>query len=293
MLNMNYKMVVDGTSSSTINPNVSSLDVEAEIDVSAPSEFTAIIGGWYRITDHLEIAASGRILPIHFKASGDVKVDNTPNITRFPSDSLAIEGGDASFNFTLPQTARLGLRYFEADDQGEELFDVELAVVYERCSEMDELKINLEGYVMALSADLQDVVIAKKWRDTLSARLGGSRQVHPDLKIHLGAFVEQGATPRQYANIDFPSYDRFGVASGLSYQVISSIELVVGYLHIFEHQVTVDESEGKIFQQRPIAPCPERCGMNETGQSYSGAPANAGVHRVSFQSFTLGMNASF
>ena len=68
---------------------------------------------------------------------------------------------------------------------------------------------------------------------------------------------------------------------------------MVGYLHIFEHQITVDESEGKIFQQRPIAPCPERCGMNEMGQSYSGAPANAGVHRVSFQSFTLGMNASF
>ncbi len=293
MTNMSYKMVVDGEISDQINPNVSSIDVEAEIAVKDEAAFTAIFGAWFRPTPNFELALAGRVLPVHFDAKGDVFVQNTPNDTRFSADQLIVENGSAGFEFTLPQTARLGLRYLGLDDQGSEYFDLELALVYEAWSSMDELNVDLEGYVGALGADLEDVTIAKKWRDTLSVRLGGSYKAQEALTLLSGIFFEQGATPKQYANIDFPSYDRFGASIGLAFQVMKEVQLVLGYLHIFQHEVKVNEYEAKVFQQRPIAPCPERCGMNEAGQSYSGVPANAGTHTVSFQSFTLGINTTF
>lgn len=293
MTNMNYKMIVDGTSNQTLNPYVSGFDVEAEIDVSAAPEFTALLGAWFRPTKSFEIAASGRVLPVHFRAEGDVRVANTVTPTVFPESSLKIEGGSAAFDFSLPQTARLGFRYINIDQNGAENFDLELALVYEGWSVMDELEVELKGYVMALSADLQNVVIPKKWRDTLSARLGSTWRALPYLSLHSGVFFEQGASPEAYAHIDFPSYDRFGGSLGLSFFITKNLELVVGYLQIFEHQIEVSEFEGKVFQQRPISPCPERCGMNDAGENYSGVPANAGLHTISFQSFTLGINSSF
>ena len=70
---------------------------------------------------------------------------------------------------------------------------------------------------------------------------------------------------------------------------------MVGYLHIFEVDFTVDESEAKVFQQRPITPCtPDGgCGTSPSGKAYSGVPANAGRHRTGYQNITLGVNASF
>ena len=293
MTNMNYKLVVDGEASKNLNPNVNSLDVEAEISVKDQAAFTAILGAWYRPTAHFEIAVAGRVLPVNFNAKGDVNVSNTPNQTMFESSQLNIADGAAAFDFTLPQTARLGLRYFGLDDQGEENYDIELAFVYEGWSVMDELQVRLQGYVPALGADLEDVVIPKRWRDTLSARLGGSYRLSSELTLMSGLFFEQGATPKQYANIDFPSYDRFGGSFGLSYQLTDSFQVVIGSLHILKHQVEVNEYEAKVFQQRPIAPCPERCGTDANDEAYSGVPANAGLHSVRLQSFTLGVNTSF
>ena len=293
MTNMNYKMVVDGEISDQLNPNVSSIDVEAEIAVKDEAAFTAILGAWFRPSPNFEVALAGRVLPVHFDAKGDVFVKNTPNLTRFSDDQLVVENGSAGFEFTLPQTARLGLRYLGLDEKGSEYFDIELALVYEAWSSMDQLEVNLEGYVGALGADLEDVTIAKKWRDTISARLGGSYKINPQFTLMSGLFFEQGATPKQYANIDFPSYDRFGGSLGLAWQMTSSVQLVLGYLHILQHEVEVNEYEAKVFQQRPIAACPEKCGMNEAGQAFSGVPANAGTHQVSFQSFTVGVNTAF
>ena len=293
MTNMSYRLVVDGAASKTLNPNVNGLDVEAELNVKDQAAFTAIIGAWYRPINQFEIAFSSRILPVHFNARGNVNVFNTPNQTVFGQDQLNIADGSAAFDFSLPRTARLALRYFDLDDQGVETYDIELAVVYEGWSVMDELNVRLQGYVPALGADLEDVIISKRWRDTVSVRLGGSLALNSDFKLLSGLFFEQGATPRQYANIDFPSYDRWGGSVGMSYQFNETLQLVVGYLHIFQHQVEVDEYEAKVFQQRPIAPCPEGCGMDDTGTSYSGVPANAGIHRVSLRSFTLGVNTSF
>ena len=300
MPDMRYRMVVDGENSSQLNPALSALDIEAELEVSDPAAFTALIGAWFRPIPSFEIAISGRVLPVQFEPTGKVNIYNTPNQTVYAPEQLVINNSSAAFEFTLPQTARLGLRYRDlvsSDEEGsKERFDIELALVYERWSVMDQFDIKLSGEVVALNnRALQDVQIDKKWRDTFSIRLGGSFAITEVLGLSAGGFFEQGATPRQYAHIDFPSFDRFGVAGGLNYQVTDNLQLVFGYLHIFESQVVVSELEAKVFQQRPISPCDgaDSCGRSPSGEPYSGIPANAGTHRASFRTFTVGMNASF
>jgi long-subunit fatty acid transport protein len=293
---LSYRMVVDGTGDPELNPNLSAFDIEAEVSVSDPAAFTALVGAWFRPTPSFEIALSGRVLPVRFDATGNVNIHNTPNDVVFDESMLTVKNNSAALSLTLPQTARLGLRYRGLDETGQqERYDLEFALVYERWSVMDEIEVDLKGKVVVLgNSDLTDVTLPKMWRDTLSARLGGSYRVNDKLKFSAGGFYEQGATPRQYAHLDFPSFDRLGLAGGVSYQLIPQLELVVGYLHIFETEVKVSEQEGKVFQQRPIAPCDDAgCGSNEAGEAYSGVPANAGTHRVRLQSFTLGLNASF
>ena len=109
----------------------------------------------------------------------------------------------------------------------------------------------------------------------------------------MGGFWEQGTSPKGYAHVDFPSFDRFGMAGGLSYILDQRFTLMLAFMHIFESSSEVDETYAKVFQQRPIAPCPDFCGMNDQGQNYSGIPANAGKISASFQTLSFGIQAQF
>jgi long-chain fatty acid transport protein len=291
MPSMNYRMVVDGTSLSDLNPYLSDLDVEAELDVSDMASYSAIIGGWYRPTPSIELGLSGRVLPVVFNAKGDVTLHDTPN-AKYGDGLLDITDGSAAFDLTLPPTARFGVRYRHLIDQ-RELFDVEIALVYEGWSTMDAFAVDLEGSTQQFGP-LNDVTLDKKWRDTLSARLGGTWRFNDDLSLSAGTFWEQGSTPDTYAHLDFPSFDRFGVAGGLSYALGARLSLSLAYLHVFESSVTVDERYGKVFQQRPILACDGgACGTNSEGDAYTGVPINAGVFKASFQNMSIGINAQF
>jgi len=287
---MRYRMIVDGSQPGTVglNPYESDLDVEAEVSVSDYSAFTAQVGAWFRPHPRFEIAASGRVLPVQFEAEGDVAVYSVET-----GQKQEVRDGRAGFDLTLPPVARLGLRYRQPDEslRAGERFDVELAVVYEAWHVMNALNVELDGIFN--SYDLTDVVVEKRWRDTLSARLGGTYNVSDSLNLSSGFFYEQGATPPEYAHVDFPSFDRFGASLGLGYQLelgSRRLELMLGYLHVFESSSTVSERYAKVFQQRPLTPCPSlECGQNEAGEDYSGVPANAGTIRAAMQSFTLGV----
>jgi hypothetical protein len=292
MPSLRYRMVVDGASSAPLNPYESDLDVEAEVNVSDPATFTAVAGFWLRPTPTFEVALSGRLLPVRFQAEGDVQVNNTPTRAQYSEEQRSVEGSRAALELTLPRTARLGLRYRQPDEalSGGERFDVELAFVYEGWSSVNAFNVELEGTVNIFAVPLTDVVIEKRWRDTLSARLGGSYHVNDELTLSAGAFYEQGASPAEYAHVDFPSFDRVGVAGGAAFKVMEQLELMVGYLHIFESSSEVSELRAKVLQQRPIAPCPDRlgCGESASGELYTGVPANAGSISARFKSLTLG-----
>ncbi len=48
----------------------------------------------------------------------------------------------------------------------------------------------------------------------------------------------------------------------------------------------VSERFGKVYQQRPLDPCPERC---DGGAGWSGVPSNAGKYESSYDLFALGV----
>lgn len=285
---LRYSLVADGTTAPERSPYQSATDVEATLDVSDRFAMTAIVGGWWRPVPWLELGLSGRVVPVYFQAEGDITLANVPGSAVFTPDQLEIANSSAAFDLALPPTARFGVRYRHLNG-GVEVFDLEVDVVYEAWSVVKAYDLDLAGQIVLFAnEEAEDTSIEKRWRDTLSVRLGGTWAVLPDLlKLSAGGFYEQGAAPENYTHLDFPASDRFGVGGGLEVRVAQgegyAVDLVAAYSHIFESEVQVDERFGKVFQQRPVAPCPDEC------RGLDGIPANAGRFQTSYDTLSLGL----
>jgi len=294
MPEMNYTTVVDGSVSGVdISPYASANDVVTTISLSDMFAYTAIVGAWWRPSPSFELALSGRILPIQFDAEGKVEIANVscPEGERcgasFGENQLQVPNSKAQLSITMPQTARLGMRYrgLKGDT---EVYDIELDVVYEGWSSIDEYALDLEGQIQLYgNTPVQDIIIPKRWRDTLSVRLGGTYAVVPEtFDISLGGYYEQGATPENYTHLDFLSVDRVGVGAGFTYKT-GAFDLSVAYSHVFQEDRTVTETYGKVMQQRPVAQCPDGC------NGFSGVPANAGTFESSVDMLAVAVQAGF
>ncbi|MCB9553015.1 MAG: outer membrane protein transport protein [Myxococcales bacterium] len=301
MPSMRYSLVVDGTpppatqadAAASLSPYSSFWDVEATLAVGDAFAPTAIVGLWWQPHPSVEIGLSGRVLPVVFAAEGDIELRNVPGQSEFTPGQLEVTGSAAAVEIPLPATARFGVRYVHREG-GAEVFDVELDVVWEGWSIVDAYEADLAGRInLAGGAPVQDVTIDKRWRDTFSVRLGGTAAVVPDfVKLSAGGYFEQGASHPRYTNLDFLSTDRFGVGAGFEFALLNDpdgiqLDFIWAFQHVFQADRTVDEAEGKVIQQRPIAQCPDACG------GYTGVVANAGTFSSSFDQLSIGLNARF
>jgi long-chain fatty acid transport protein len=292
MPKLKYSLAVDGQPGGELNPYVSSSDVEATLDLKDDFAYTALIGAWWRPMPALELALSGRVIPVHLDTTGKLVLRDVPDETQFTADDLDVPGDHASLEMVLPPTARLGARYRYLDGD-RELFDVEADVAYEAWSVVDSYDVHLRGTIKLLANEpAQDVSIQKRWRDTVSVRVGGTWAVMPDfLRVSAGGLWERGATPHNYADLDFLSLDRYGLSLGgdvtLGDPGALHVDLAVAYSHLFQPDVTVSEKHGKVIQQRPVAQCPDGCG------GYSGVPANAGKFESSYDQLAFQANLHF
>ncbi len=269
-------MVVDAATGGKLNPYFAANDVHATISLAAPLSVSAIAGAWFRINDNLEVAVSGRVMPARLKATGDISIDRIEKQTDFTDEQLEIDGSSASLELTIPPTARAGIRYRHM--QGDrEAFDVEFNVVWEAWSMMETMDVELDGTIKLFAAhDAPDVSIQRRWTDTVSVRLGGTWNAESmPLSLSAGGFVENGAVPKNYSHLDFPSFNRVGLGMGVHGKVFG-VDLSLSYSHVFQENREVDEAYGKVFQVRPVGPCPDEC------QGYTGLPANAGLMETSF-----------
>jgi len=286
-------LVVDGTSGDTLSPYYSQPDVLSTLDLKDRMSFTGGLGAWWKMTPKWEIAASVRA-PVTIESKGDITLRNIPGHTDFPQENLDLTNSSAAMDIPLPLIARGGLRYISYEG-GEESFDVELNVVYEGWHVMDQYALDLEGQVNLYAAtEVPDVTIGKKWRDTVSVRLGGTSKVGDGLAVSWGGYVENGAVPENYAHLDFPSFNRLGLGGGFHWEV-GDITLNVAYNHIFQQDQNVDEDYAKVFQERPVAPCdPSSSEASCGGQpGLSGIPANAGTYTSSLDVLSLSAQAKF
>ncbi len=284
------RMVVDGSPFGALNPYYSGNDVEAILVLSDMASFSALLGGWWRPIPELEVALSGRVVPIYLNTEGTFGLQNVPGQTVFTDDRLHVTDSKAQLDLVLPPTARLGVRYRFLDD-GAELFDLELDVVYEAWSMLERYHVKVDGIInLFAGAEAPDVIIEKRWQDTVSVRLGGTWNILGDnLGVSMGGFWESGAVPANYEHLDFLSFDRFGLGLGVNGK-IGPIILTAAYQHVFQEDRTVTEEHSKVYQVRALDPCPEAC---DGGKGWSGVPANAGTFESSYDMLSLGIQASF
>lgn len=236
--------------------------------------YTAQVGGFWRVHPNVELAVSGRVVPVKLESEGGVELDKP---------ELSPEGVDVQLPLTLPMTARGGVRYFT------ETFDVELDAFWENWSVIDQYDVSMQGEINGVP--VHDLSIAKEWQDTVSLRLGGEYRVLPEvLDVRAGTFVENGAAPDAYSHIDFPSFDRLGVGAGLTWHALDNLSVSAAYMHIFQESRDVTEADGKQFQQRPAHPCPDECTDPESGAHIPGVVANAGTFEASFDIVSLGVD---
>lgn len=295
---LEMELVVDGSQAGELHAYYSGNDVLATISLSDMAAFSAIVGAWWRPLPALELGISGQVVPTALSLDGEFTLSNVPGQTQFSEQQLTVPGSAARLDLTLPPTLRAGVRYRHLDGE-REIFDVELDVVYEAWSVLDAYEVELDGTInLFVGAEAPDTVIEKRWRDTVSVRLGGTwNLIGPEapgglwgdsagaLQLSLGGYWERGAVPENYEHLDFLSFDRVGLSIGIAGRV-GPVRLKAAYSHVFQEDREVSERFGKVYQQRPLDPCPDTC---DGGAGWSGVPANAGLFESGYDLFALGL----
>ena len=292
-----FQLVIDGAKkNSEMRPYSSPFDVLAKFDLSDAGQATAIIGGWWRIIPELEVALSGRVVPVFVDMEGELELQPIGTFFTEGGGQLRQFGNTASISAVMPPTMHAGFRYRHMEGERER-FDIELDVVYEAWSLLEAYDVELNAEVEVIDSAGTQLVprekvpplkVKKEWKDTLSVRLGGSVNFLQDrFALSAGAFWESAASPDDYAYVDFASFQRVGVGAGLTFR-FTRVDLNLAYMHIFQPDVTVDEVFGQGGQQRPLANCPEGC---PDGASY--IAANAGTFKSSFDQIGISLDVHF
>jgi long-chain fatty acid transport protein len=277
MLQMKYALVVDSRAVSTLNPTPDSMgtQLETQLNLKDRTAATAQVGLWYRPHRRVELGLASRVIPVYLRPEGGVRVDKPMLVT-----------GDihVSMPLVLPATMRGGVRYIH-DDGSRKWFDLELDVVYENWSSIESFDLDITGAISGQA--LSPLKIDKKWKDTVSVRLGGDFfALPPYLTVRAGGYVETPTQDREHAHLDFPAFLRGAVGAGLTAGA-KGVYATLGYMHVFQQTQNVSEAQGQVFQQRPLAPCPAEC------DGLSGVPANAGRLQSSFDLLNLGFEIRF
>ncbi len=276
LIKLDYGLVVDATTvvgQLDPLPSPDSLQLVNKVLLKDRTSATGQVGMWYRPHRRVELGFSSRVVPVFLKPAGGVAIDQ-----------LDADGLSAKMDLTLPVIARLGARYIH-DTGAREWFDLEVDAVYETWSMVDEFKLEIDGTIRG--QEVIDPVIPKNWKDTVSVRMGGDFNAIPGiLKVRAGGYFETAAAPKNYSNLDFPSFRRGAATLGLS-AGYKGVYFTVGYAHIFQEQREVSARTGKVFQVRPLRPCPDQCG------GASGVVANAGKFTSSYDMLTFGVDLRF
>jgi len=286
---MRMSMVIDGSPFGKLNPYADGDDVEAVLEVQDLFALSAIFGVWWRPVEELELGLSGRLIPVSLDARGDFELRNIPGQTQFEAERLAITDSSARLRMKLPPTLRAGVRYRYLSD-GEELWDLELDVVYEAWSIMKSMDVEMRGQInLFAEAESPDTNIVRNWQDTVSVRLGGTLHLGDWGTASAGAYYETGATPPGYEHVDFMSFDRIGLSAGFGVD-LGPIRLTAAYMHVFQEPRQVPEAFAKGYQLRPLDTCPDHC---DFGAGWSGVPANAGTFESGYDIFSGGAEITF
>lgn len=282
-------LAVDAATGGPQNPYYSGNDVIATIHLADMTAFSAIVGGWMALNDHFDLAASGRVMPVSFHAEGSLSLTNDKDGAgaAFSASQLSVTDPRTALDMKLAPTAAIAARWHTGEAGKAGAMDAEVDAVWEGWSVLDDYKVKNYGKINLFGAQqMPDVSIAKRWRDTLSVRMGGTHWLQDGLGVSAGGYFEQGAAPLNYSHLDFPSFNRFGVGTGVRYKA-GKWTANLAYAHVFQETRTVTETYGKLAQTRPLAPCPDQC------QGFDSLPVNAGKFETSYDMLTWSLGVAF
>lgn len=234
--------------------------------------------------------------------------------------------------FVVPQpwTLALGLRYGHRlaprsratnlsqlsgqveDEMSNERWDIELDVVYERNSAIDELRTEFgpcsapncgEQFqnadmtrwglpVPALgnaNVSLPEVArIPHRFKDQLSIRLGGDYNIIPGyISARAGLSYETKGVESGFEQIDFQPFQRFGLHVGATMR-FGNFDLSLAYAHLFQSSAT--NTDGQIRQTNAAQQLNEIGPPSPLLESFAGQQVvNNGTIRSHFNVFSLGL----
>lgn len=294
MMHMKYSLVIEGPDSTGGNPKSNLWDIRNTLDMKDRVGFSAIVGAWARPLPFLELGVSARVVPIAIDAEGRIRLEGTDNSVLSEAQEESVDG---SVHFTMPATVQAGVRYVHKDG-AREVFDVEVDFVWEQWSVLDGYDIDFDEAGVTfedpddpsrvlLEIQPQDFTLERRWQDTYSVRVGGQWNVLAgplDLALRLGGLWESAAVPHARTITDFASFDRFGVAFGLS-GAWHGVELSFAYAHIFQlpRNVYPDEAEVHMLRMNP----------DFSGEIIEGPVVNAGHYESSYDVISVGLQLHF
>ena len=294
-LMLEYRQHVDAD----VNADKQYFISEENPDFSTPAQLeasdlqpTGIVGVTWEIDRAFELALSAR-MPMWYTAKGKV-------VTEFPEAMEPLDPGLNDDNLTIeisePLVMRFGARfnYVEGD---KEIFDLELDVVYEAWSIQDEFKLTFDGEITLFGADegkpLGTVILAKRWEDVLSFRLGSDINVTDWLTLRIGGFFESSTTPNSTTNLDYIPFARIGVGGGATFKA-GDFDFTLGFQYIYQPDREVSDSE--FHTVIPLNDCPapfddpDHCPTDDDGNLRAPSdPQGNGKYTSSFMTFALGI----
>jgi len=226
------------------------IDCDIATHINAEQAFipSGIFGLSVELMDGLELALS-------YQLQFDVKAPGKAELT--PGDAFAnvveFNGDEIEVSLLLPAIARAAVRYTDVEN----LYDVELAFVYENWSRNDKITFDATAITTtALGNDLGSVGVIEltpNWRDTYSIRLGGSWEAIPELlTARAGIYYERSAVDDTWVNLGNFDGNKIGTTLGARIEIPGGFwtDFSVGHAHFISRTVT---NTGTLSDD-PIAP---------------------------------------
>jgi hypothetical protein len=278
------------------NPVSSNLDMQATLNGSAAFAMNTVVGAWYRPVPSLELGVAGQVVPTQIRAKSSLDITPVSSSTgdRVELTRDGSPANDVTVVIPLPLMARAGIRYRYLGPDDRELFDVELDVVYETWSRVNHFTVEtnaLNARFQGQSSTLEDILVAKQWKDTTGVHLGGDYALLPSLlTVSGGAFYQTALADASYANVDFATGAQWGGSLGalLRWQ---GHEIGVAYEYRRQVPLALSEGDSRVYQTAPLSQCKapytDKAKCSKYYLGIPGPPVNAGTYRSITHLFVL------
>ncbi|HTJ45990.1 MAG TPA: outer membrane protein transport protein [Kofleriaceae bacterium] len=282
------------------------------------------LGLLYKLNDSFTVGAQwSSELDVHAVGTGSAKTSANliPATVILPSETVKCEAGGTPdsikgcINIALPMSAGVGGRWLMRDDAGNVKGDLEADVQWEHWSA--EPVSNYHVIVDARVADpgtqatifnLKESIIRHGLQDTVSVRLGGSREVVENVLVRAGVAYDTKAAKDWWERADFDGAARFTFAGGAGYKA-GKIKIDAGFGYVYEGGSRTmgtnppcnpdstmpscgDQSPNPIDQRKQPDPIQPLADPNNAALNYQ-SPINSGTITSHYLFFLLAANYQF